>query len=148
MTTGRGCGLPRSRHPSDLADEQWALIAPMAPVKTGGHPAGQASRWRIVDAILYLNRRGCSWRQLPHDFSPCHVAQGVTARSLANSPPPCGASCSRLVNLIGFISLSGPVLVVSSAMLLAGMGALGVGLLHGAQPSPPLAQTPTAAFAG
>ncbi|MGL5824625.1 MAG: transposase [Nocardioides sp.] len=28
------------------------------------------SRRRIVEAILYLNRTGCSWRQLPHDFPP------------------------------------------------------------------------------
>ena len=28
------------------------------------------SRRRIVDAILYVNRTGCAWRQLPHDFPP------------------------------------------------------------------------------
>jgi transposase len=28
------------------------------------------SRRRIVEAILYLNRTGCSWRQSPHDFPP------------------------------------------------------------------------------
>ena len=28
------------------------------------------SRRRIVDAILCLNRTGCAWRQLPHDFPP------------------------------------------------------------------------------
>ena len=27
-------------------------------------------RRRVVDAILYLNRTGCAWRQLPHDFPP------------------------------------------------------------------------------
>ena len=35
----------------------------------GGRPATRPRR-RIVDAILYLNRTGCSWRQLPHDFPP------------------------------------------------------------------------------
>jgi len=56
-------------YPSDLTDQQWALIAPMVPVKPGGRPA-KHSRRRIVDAILYLNRTGCSWRHLPHDFPP------------------------------------------------------------------------------
>jgi transposase len=56
-------------YPSDLTDKQWALIEPMVPVKPGGRPA-KHSRRRIVDAILYLNRTGCSWRQLPHDFPP------------------------------------------------------------------------------
>jgi transposase len=57
------------RYPSDLTDAQWELIAPMVPVKPGGRPA-KHSRRRIVDAILYVNRTGCSWRQLPHDFAP------------------------------------------------------------------------------
>lgn len=56
-------------YPSDLTDEQWALIEPMVPVKPGGRPAKHPRR-RIVEAILYLNRTGCSWRQLPHDFPP------------------------------------------------------------------------------
>jgi transposase len=56
-------------YPSDLTDQQWALIEPMVPVKPGGRPAKHPRR-RIVNAILYVNRTGCSWRQLPHDFPP------------------------------------------------------------------------------
>ncbi|GAB2447568.1 IS5 family transposase [Nocardioides hungaricus] len=58
-----------ARYPSDLTDEQWALIEPMVAVKPGGRPAKHPRR-RIVDAILYVNRTGCSWRQMPHDFPP------------------------------------------------------------------------------
>lgn len=54
---------------SDLTDGQWELIAPMVAVRPGGSPPIH-SRRRIVDAILYVNRTGCSWRQLPHDFPP------------------------------------------------------------------------------
>jgi transposase len=57
------------RYPSDLTDEQWALIEPMVPLRSGGRPAIHRRR-RIVEAILYVNRTGCSWRQLPHDFPP------------------------------------------------------------------------------
>jgi transposase len=63
-------------YPSDLADAQWALIEPLVPVLSthgkgtrGGRPL-KYSRRRIVDAILYVDRTGCSWRQLPHDFPP------------------------------------------------------------------------------
>ncbi|MDD1478719.1 MULTISPECIES: IS5 family transposase [Micrococcaceae] len=56
-------------YPSDLTDEQWALIAPMVPVKTGGRPAVHPRR-RIVEAILYVDRTGCAWRMMPHDFPP------------------------------------------------------------------------------
>ncbi|PBC51888.1 hypothetical protein CJ179_00250 [Rhodococcus sp. ACS1] len=38
-----------------------------APVPSAGRPPIH-SRRRIVDAIFYVNRTGCSWRQLPHDF--------------------------------------------------------------------------------
>lgn len=58
-----------ARYPSDLTDEQWALIEPMVPVRSGGRPAIHPRR-RIVEAILYVNRTGCSWRQLPRDFPP------------------------------------------------------------------------------
>ncbi|MGH3469490.1 MAG: IS5 family transposase [Thermocrispum sp.] len=58
-----------ARYPSDLTDEQWALIEPMVAVKPGGRPAKHPRR-RIVEAIFYVNRTGCSWRQLPHDFPP------------------------------------------------------------------------------
>jgi transposase len=58
------------RYPSDLTDAQWALIEPVVPEPgSGGRPAVHPRR-RIVDAILYVNRTGCAWRQLPHDFPP------------------------------------------------------------------------------
>jgi transposase len=57
-------------YPSDLTDEQWAVIEPLVPaVRSGGRPEKHTRR-RIVEAILYVVRSGCSWRQLPHDFPP------------------------------------------------------------------------------
>ena len=38
-------------------------------VRAGGRP-GKHPRRAIVDAIFYVVRTGCSWRQLPHDFPP------------------------------------------------------------------------------
>ncbi|MGL5826180.1 MAG: IS5 family transposase [Nocardioides sp.] len=64
-----------ARYPSDLTDAQWALIEPMVAVKPGGRPADHPRR-RIVEAILYLNRAGCAWRQLPHDFPPWRSVYG------------------------------------------------------------------------
>jgi transposase len=58
------------RYPSDTNDEQWVLIEPLLPpVKTGGRPEKHPRR-AIVDAILYVVRTGCAWRQLPADFPP------------------------------------------------------------------------------
>ena len=58
------------RYPSDPTDAQWELIEPVVPApRSGGRPAVH-SRRRVGDAILYVNRTGCAWRQLPHDFPP------------------------------------------------------------------------------
>ena len=60
------------RYPSDLTDSQWQLIEPLLPPP--GNEAGVPcrplihTRRRIVEAILYVVRTGCAWRQLPHDF--------------------------------------------------------------------------------
>lgn len=61
-------------YPSDLTDEQWQRLEPLLAVAggdrhRGGRPRIYALR-RIVDAILYVVRTGCQWRQLPKDFPP------------------------------------------------------------------------------
>src|SRR5277367_5780142 len=54
-------------YPSDLTDGQWQVIRGLLPrrAKLGRRPI--CRRW-ILDAILYVNRTGCQWRALPHDF--------------------------------------------------------------------------------
>jgi transposase len=60
----------RRAYPSDLTDAQWALIEPLLPPpRRGGRPEKHPRR-AIVDAVLYVVRTGCSWRQLPADFPP------------------------------------------------------------------------------
>ena len=62
--------MERIPYPSDLADEQWRLVAPSIPSpKPGGRPRSVDLR-EVINAVLYLSRTGCSWRQLPHDFPP------------------------------------------------------------------------------
>jgi len=63
-------GGGRSPYPSDLTDEQWQIIAPLLPpAKPGGRPRTVDLR-DIINAIFYLNRSGCAWRMLPHEFPP------------------------------------------------------------------------------
>jgi putative transposase len=69
-----------TRYPSDLTDAQWDLFKPLLP------PASHLGRPRkteprdIVDAILYRNRNGCTWRALPHDFPPWRTAYNYFIR--------------------------------------------------------------------
>jgi putative transposase len=60
-------------YPSDLTDEQWALIEPRLPLRPGGRPR-KADLRAVVDAILYVLRTGCQWRYLPKDFPPKSTA--------------------------------------------------------------------------
>ena len=63
-------GMERIPYPSDLTDEQWRLIEPSIPSpKPGGRPRSVDLR-EVMNAVLYLSRTGCSWRQVPHDFPP------------------------------------------------------------------------------
>src|SRR6516162_9759019 len=57
-------------YPSDLTDDQWALIEPHLPAEPGGGRPRETDMRDVVDAILYLLRTGCQWRYLPGDFPP------------------------------------------------------------------------------
>ena len=63
----------RKRDPSDLTDEQWAIVAPLIPPAKsgprGGHPR-QVDMREVLNTIFFLNRRGCQWDMLPHDLLP------------------------------------------------------------------------------
>jgi transposase len=58
------------RYPSDLTDAQWDLVKPMLPLIKSPGRIPKHPRRAMVDAILYVVRSGCSWRQLPIDFPP------------------------------------------------------------------------------
>lgn len=78
----------RQPYPTDLTDEQWALVEPLLPKATRGRKPVH-SRREMLNALLYLTRTGCQWRMLPHDLPPWEavyafwrrlVAQGVLER--------------------------------------------------------------------
>ena len=56
-------------YPSDLTDEQWALLEPLIPPSWGGRPRTIDLR-PILNGIFYRNKSGCQWRMLPKDFGP------------------------------------------------------------------------------
>ena len=57
----------RKPYPSDLTDQQWAVIEPLIPVHEVGRPRTNDMR-EVVNALFYLNRSGCQWDMLPHDL--------------------------------------------------------------------------------
>jgi len=60
--------MKRKPYPSDLTDEQWAVLEELLPpAKPGGRPRAHAMR-EVLNTLFYYAREGCSWRALPHDF--------------------------------------------------------------------------------
>src|SRR5580704_13121455 len=63
-----GAVLMERQYPSDLTDDQWQFIEPLLPKPSRVGRPRTVCRRRVIDAILYVVRTGCQWRQLPHDF--------------------------------------------------------------------------------
>jgi putative transposase len=60
----------RRAYSTDLTDAQWQALEPLVPaIKPGGRRA-QYTRREIVNAVLYITRNGCAWRNLPHGLPP------------------------------------------------------------------------------
>jgi putative transposase len=55
---------------TDLSDEQWALVEPLIPPQRSGGDKRTTDMREVVDAILYVTKNGCQWRDLPGDFGP------------------------------------------------------------------------------
>ena len=68
--------LPKPANPrrqtylSDMSDAQWEVIRPLLPSpKAFGRPRTVDLR-EILNGIFYIQRTGCQWEMLPHDFPP------------------------------------------------------------------------------
>lgn len=54
-------------YPSDLTDKQWQILQRYLPKWSGFGRKPICRRW-VINAILFVLRTGCQWRQLPRDF--------------------------------------------------------------------------------
>jgi transposase len=64
------------RYPSDLTDEEWALVEPMIPpAKRGGGKRTVVMR-EVVNGVMYILSTGCQWRALPKDLPPRSTVHG------------------------------------------------------------------------
>jgi|SRR4051794_13968672 len=64
--------MERQPYPSDLTDQQWAILQSVVPQAKGGRTGrpGKYPRREIWNAIFYQAKTGCQWRYLPHDLPP------------------------------------------------------------------------------
>ena len=60
----------RLRYPSDLTDEEWALIEPHIPPARRGGNKRQVDIREVVNGLMYVLSTGCQWRAIPKDLPP------------------------------------------------------------------------------
>ena len=56
----------KNKYPSDLTDQEWEEIRPLFK----GMRRRIWSKRELTNAVFYLQKTGCQWRQLPNDFPP------------------------------------------------------------------------------
>ena len=56
------------RYPSDLTDEEWALVGPLIPPARRGGAKRTVNLREVVNGLLYGLSTGCQWRALPKDL--------------------------------------------------------------------------------
>jgi len=55
-------------YPSDLTRKQWNKIKHVFENENRGKHLRTHTKRKLLNAVLYLNKTGCQWRQLPKDF--------------------------------------------------------------------------------
>ena len=60
----------RLRYPSDLTDEEWALIEPLIPPAKPGGDKRRVNMREVVNGLMYVLSTGCQWRAIPKDLPP------------------------------------------------------------------------------
>ena len=81
-TIGNRCRYDRDhlRYPSDLADAEWVLTAPLIPPAKHGGRRREVDRRATADGIMHVLPTGCQWRAIPKDPPPRSTVHGHLGR--------------------------------------------------------------------
>jgi putative transposase len=58
------------RYPSDVTDEEWALVAPLIPKARRGGRKREVDIREVFNGVMYVLSIGCQWRYIPKDLPP------------------------------------------------------------------------------
>ena len=73
---------PCPRYPSDVADEEWAFLAPYLTLMREDAPQRKHSLRELFNGLRYIARTGLQWRFMPTDLPPWHAVYQQTRRWL------------------------------------------------------------------
>ena len=58
------------RYPSDLTDDEWALVEPLIPPARRGGNKRHVDVREVMNGIMHVLSTGCQWRAIPKDLPP------------------------------------------------------------------------------
>ncbi len=72
--------MNRRAYPSDVSDEEWALVLPYLTLAPLEAPQRKYDLREVFNALRWMVRTGAQWDYLPHDFPPPHIVQAQAYR--------------------------------------------------------------------
>lgn len=72
--------MNRRAYPSDVRDEEWALVLPYLTLAPLEAPQRKYDLREVFNALRWMVRTGAQWDYLPHDFPPPHIVQAQAYR--------------------------------------------------------------------
>src|SRR5262245_44531214 len=74
--------MERKPYPSDVSDEEWALVAPYLILITEDASQREHSLREVFNGLRWLVRTGAAWRMLAHDLPPWYTVYQQSQRWL------------------------------------------------------------------
>jgi transposase len=74
--------MQRKAYPSDVSDEEWALVAPYLTLMTEDAPQRTHSLREVFNGLRWIVRAGSPWRLMPNDLPPWEVVYQQAQRWL------------------------------------------------------------------
>lgn len=74
--------MQRKAYPSDVTDEEWALVAPYLTLMTEDAPQRAHPLREVFNGLRWIVRAGATWRMMPHDLPPWEVVYQQSQRWL------------------------------------------------------------------
>jgi transposase len=62
--------MARKAYPSDVSDDEWALVAPYLTLMAEEAPQREHSLREVFNGLRWIVRAGAAWRMMPHDLPP------------------------------------------------------------------------------
>jgi transposase len=74
--------MERKAYPTDVSDDEWALVAPYVTLMTEEAPQRDHSLREVFNGLRWIVRAGAAWRMMPHDLPPWHTVYQQSQRWL------------------------------------------------------------------